>query len=61
MISSDNSILKTFHFIAVSIIILAGIVASQEVIELILLALFVSIIIMHPILWLKKKKIPYCF
>ncbi len=59
MISTDNSILKTFHFIAVSIIILAGIVASQEVIELILLALFFSIIIMHPILWLKKKKIPY--
>ena len=59
MISSDNSILKTFHFIAVSIIILAGIVASQEVIELILLALFFSIIVLHPILILEKKKVPY--
>jgi len=59
MISSDNSILKTFHFIAVLVIILAGIIASQEVINLILLALFFSIIVLQPILILEKKKIPY--
>jgi len=59
MISPDNSILKTFHFIAVLIIILAGIVALQDVIELILLALFFTIITLHPILLLEKKKVPY--
>ena len=59
MISSDNSILRTFHFIAVVIIILAGIIASQSVIELILLALFFTIITLHPILLLEKKKVPY--
>ena len=59
MIPSDNSIQRNFHFIAVIIIILAGIIAAQEVIELILLALFISIIILHPILLLEKKKVPY--
>jgi len=59
MISPDNSILRTFHFIAVIIIILVGIVLSQNVIELILLALFIAIITLHPILLLEKKKVPY--
>jgi len=59
MISPDNSILRTFHFIAVIIIILIGIVLSQNVIELILLALFFTIITLHPILLLEKKKVPY--
>jgi len=59
MTSSDNSILRTFHFIAVIIIILAGIVASQNVIELILLAQFFTIVTLHPVLLLEKKKVPY--
>ena len=59
MTSTDNSILKTFHFIAVFIIILAGIAVSQNIIELILLALFFTIITLHPVLLLEKKKVPY--
>ncbi|OYT15842.1 MAG: hypothetical protein B7C24_10980 [Bacteroidetes bacterium 4572_77] len=59
MISSDNSILKTFHFMAVFVIILAGIIAAQEIIELILLALFFAIVLLHPIVALEKKKVPY--
>ena len=59
MIYPDNSILRTFHFIAVIIIILIGIVLSQNIIELILLALFFTIITLHPILLLEKKKVPY--
>ncbi|MCF6171199.1 MAG: AI-2E family transporter [Bacteroidales bacterium] len=59
MISQNNSILKTLHFVAVIIIILAGILAAHEVIELILLALFFTIITLHPVLLLEKKKVPY--
>ncbi len=49
---------KTILF-AASIIIIAGIMASKSIIIPILLALFLSIICIQPILFLEKKKIPY--
>jgi predicted PurR-regulated permease PerM len=44
--------------IAILIIIIAGVMASEAVILPILLALFLSIVLTKPILWLRKKKIP---
>lgn len=44
--------------IAAFIIIIAGVMASESVILPILLALFLSIIVTKPILWLRKKKVP---
>jgi len=45
--------------IAALVIIIAGVMASESVILPILLALFLSIIVTKPILWLRKKKVPH--
>ena len=45
--------------IAAFIVIIAGVMASESVILPILLALFLSIIVTKPILWLRKKKVPH--
>lgn len=44
--------------LAAGIIIIAAVRASNSFISPLLLALFISIICAHPILWLEKKKIP---
>jgi predicted PurR-regulated permease PerM len=44
--------------IAITIIIITGIMAAESVVLPILLALFLSIIVTKPILYLRKKKIP---
>ncbi len=45
--------------IAAVFIIIAGLMASKSIILPIILALFLSIICMQPILWLTKKRVPY--
>jgi len=57
--STQNSGLRNILFITAIIIIIAGVMAAKAIILPILLALFLSIICIHPILFLEKRKIPY--
>lgn len=41
------------------VIIMAGVIYAQKVINPFLMALFISIIFAHPIVWLKKKNVPH--
>jgi predicted PurR-regulated permease PerM len=53
-----NNYVSTGGKMAIGIIIIAGVMAGESVILPILLALFLSIIVTKPILYLRKKKIP---
>ena len=53
------SLLKIMLFIALSFIIIGGMILAQNFILIILFSLFLSIIGVHPILWLDKKKVPH--
>lgn len=54
-----NSGYKKIMLFAASIIIIAAVMASKTIIIPILLAIFLSIICIQPILFLEKKKIPF--
>jgi len=61
MISEHNrsTLVSSVLLIASSIIVIAGLMASQTVVIPVILALFISIICTQPIIWLEKRKIPY--
>ena len=57
---NQNSAFRNIVVTAASfIIIIAGVMAAKAIIVPVLLALFLSIICTQPILFLKKRKIPY--
>lgn len=53
-----NKNIPSAFYIAVSIIIIAGIMYASSIVTSVLMALFISIICAAPILWLEKKKVP---
>ena len=61
MISEDKkrTLVSPILLIASSIIVIAGLRDAQTIVIPVILALFISIICIHPIKWLEKKKIPY--
>ena len=58
----DNEIISrefpTALIIASFVIILAGVVLAQSIINPLLMGLFLSIISTQPVLWLNKRKVP---
>ncbi len=56
---TQNSGFRNILFITAIVIIIAGIMAAKAIILPILLALFLSIICIQPILFLEKRKIPF--
>ncbi len=57
--TDKNSAIKNVMYLAATIVIIAGIMASTDIVLPILLALFLSIICIQPISFLEKRKIPY--
>lgn len=55
----NDRIYRVATFSAAAIIIIAGMMMAESFITLMLLALFVSIIAVHPVYWLDKKKVPH--
>ncbi len=55
----NDRIFRVALFTAAVIIIIAGMMMAESFITLILLAVFVSIIGVHPVYWLDKKKVPH--
>jgi predicted PurR-regulated permease PerM len=55
----NDRIFRVAIFSAATIIIIAGMMMAESFITLMLLALFVSIIGVHPVYWLDKKKVPH--
>jgi AI-2 transport protein TqsA len=51
--------LRITIFTAASIIIIAGMMLAESFITLLLLAIFISIIGVHPVAWLDGKKVPH--
>ena len=45
--------------LAAVIIIIAGLMTAKSIVIPVLLALFISVICAHPILWMRKKKVPH--
>jgi AI-2 transport protein TqsA len=58
-ITNQNSGYKNTMLLAASIVIIAAIMAAKTIVVPILLALFLSIICIQPILFLEKLKIPF--
>jgi len=59
MLDIKKSAISPLLQIAAVFIIIAGFMASKSIVIPIIMALFVSIICMQPILWLTKKRVPY--
>jgi len=49
---------NAFIWTASMVIIIAGLMAAQQVVVPVLIALFISIVSAQPIMWLQKKKVP---
>lgn len=54
-----NTFVSPLVQLAALIIIVAGLMAMQSILLPIIMALFISIICMQPIIWITKKRIPY--
>ncbi len=55
----SDRIFRLTLFTAASVIIIAGMMMAESFITLMLLAIFISIIGVHPVSWLDKKKVPH--
>ena len=55
----SDRLFRVTIFVAASFIIIAGMMMAESFITLILLAVFVSIIGVHPVSWLDRKKVPH--
>ncbi len=55
---SSSPGIPTALLIAAFIIIIAGIMQAENIVNAILMSLFISIVCAQPIIWLKKKKVP---
>ncbi|UBM62679.1 AI-2E family transporter [Candidatus Sulfidibacterium hydrothermale] len=55
----SDRLFRVTLFVAASFIIIAGMMMAESFITLILLAVFVSIIGVHPVSWLDRKKVPH--
>ncbi len=55
----NDRIFRITLFTAASFIIIAGMMMAESFITLMLLAVFISIIGVHPVAWLDKKKVPH--
>ena len=58
LIISDR-IFRITLFSAAAVIIIAGMMLAESFITLMLLAIFISIIGVHPVFWLDRKKVPH--
>ncbi len=55
----SDRIFRVTLFLASSVIIIAGMMMAESFLTLMLLAVFVSIIGVHPVAWLDRKKVPH--
>ena len=55
----SDRLFRVTLFLAASVIIIAGMMLAESFITLMLLAVFVSIIGVHPVAWLDSKKVPH--
>jgi predicted PurR-regulated permease PerM len=55
----NDRLFRVTLFVAASFIIIAGMMMAESFITLILLAVFVSIIGVHPVSWLDRKNVPH--
>ena len=55
----NDRIFRAALFSAAVVVIIAGMMMAESFITLMLLAIFVSIIGVHPVYWLDKKKVPH--
>ena len=55
----SDRIFRITLFTAASFIIIAGMMMAESFITLMLLSIFISIIGVHPVAWLDKKKVPH--
>ncbi len=55
----NDRIFRAALFSAAVVIVIAGMMMAESFITLMLLAIFVSIIGVHPVYWLDKKKVPH--
>ncbi len=56
---TDDRAFRTTLMAAAAVIILAGIMLAETFVTIMLLSIFISIIGVHPVSWLDKKKIPH--
>jgi AI-2 transport protein TqsA len=55
----SDRVFRVTLFLASSVIIIAGMMMAESFLTLMLLAIFISIIGVHPVDWLDRKKIPH--